>query len=79
MIVSGLMKDCKGGGNMSLQKYILALEKLAKEEVKIHKEVLRELSKEPGGMAEVIKEHITDHTRVRHAFISDLKKALRSR
>lgn len=60
---------------MSLQKYIIALEKLAKEEVRIHKQVLKDLSKESSEMTETIKAHIADHAKVRHAFMEDLKKA----
>jgi len=60
---------------MSLQKYIDALEKLAQEEVKIHKEVLNDLSKESKEMGETIKHHIKDHAAVRHAFLRELKKA----
>ena len=64
---------------MSIQKYIDALEKLAKEEVKIHKEVLNDLSKDSKSMAETIKHHIEDHAKVRHAFMKDLKKASKSK
>lgn len=60
---------------MSLQKYIEALEKLAEEEVRIHKEVVKELSKESSDMKEAIVDHIKDHAKVRHAFLNDLKKA----
>ncbi len=66
-------------GHISLQKYIQALEKLAAEEVKIHKEVIKELSKESSGMKETIKDHINDHARVRHAFLKDLKKAAKEK
>lgn len=64
---------------MSLQKYILALKKLAEEEMRIHKEVLKELSKESSGMKETIQDHIKDHARIRQAFLKDLKKAVKSK
>lgn len=64
---------------MNLQKNIAALEKLAKEEIRIHKEVLKELSKESNQMFGAIKEHIQDHAKVRQAFLKDLKKAAKSR
>lgn len=76
----GLREDRKEvRGHMSLQKYIEALEKLAAEEVRIHKEVIKELSKESGGMKETIQDHIKDHAQVRHAFLKDLKKAAKQK
>lgn len=63
---------------VNLQKYIAALEKLGNDEVAIHKELVKEFSKNPDKL-KVLKEHIRNHAAARKSFIKELKNAFKDK
>ena len=61
---------------MNIQKGLAALKKHAKEELKIHKEILKEAK---GGTAHLVKKHLDDTLKIHKEFWTELKKAAKSK
>lgn len=61
---------------MNVQKGLIALKKHAKEEVRIHEEVLKEAK---GDVKQLVKKHFDDTLLIHKAFWKDLKKAAESK
>lgn len=61
---------------MNIQKSLEALKKHAKEEVRIHEEVLKEAKDD---LKHLLKKHLDDTVAIHKAFWKDLKKATKSK
>lgn len=61
---------------MNIQKGLIALKKHAKEEVRIHEEVLKEAK---GDIRHLVKKHFDDTVSIHKTFWKDLKKVAESK
>lgn len=61
---------------MNTNKGLKALKKHAKEEIRIHEEVLKEAKDD---VKQLVKKHLDDTAAIHKAFWNDLKKAVKSK